>query len=141
MQKHLQQHCCTYGENQNIIAKRSDQLFCCYGGYCYYIMQYWKAFRRVRLILRIFYKHKLVGVVKCSDCVMVKWESDDQANELYRRRKQRIWKKYVGQNLRYLDTPITRLIQSKKLKSKFSPQKYRVRLLLGCDLYSGKYGN
>ena len=51
-------------------------------------MQYWKAFCRVRLILRIFYKpNKLVGVVKCSDRVVVKWESDDQANELYRQFK------------------------------------------------------
>ena len=28
----------------------------------------------------------------------------------------------------------------RQLKSKFSPRKYRVRLILGCDLYSGKYG-
>ena len=26
--------------------------------------------------------NKLVGVVKCTDHVVVKWESDDQANEL-----------------------------------------------------------
>ena len=44
------------------------------------------AFRRVRLILRIFHKpKKLVGVVKYTDCMVVKWESDDQAIELYRR--------------------------------------------------------
>ena len=37
----------------------------------------------VRLILRIFHKpNKLVGVVKYTDRVVVKWESDDQANEL-----------------------------------------------------------
>ena len=35
----------------------------------------------MRLILRIFHKpNQLVGVVKCTDCVVVKWESDDQAN-------------------------------------------------------------
>ena len=40
----------------------------------------------VQLILRIFHKpNKLVGVVKCTDRVVVKWESDDQANELYGR--------------------------------------------------------
>ena len=38
----------------------------------------------VRLILRIFLKpNKLVGVVKCTDRMVVKWESDDQENELY----------------------------------------------------------
>ena len=43
-----------------------------------------RAFSRVRLILRIFHKpNKLVGVVKCTDHVVVKWESDDQANWLY----------------------------------------------------------
>ena len=42
------------------------------------------VFRRVQLILRIFHKpNKLVGVVKCTDRVVVKWESDDQANEIY----------------------------------------------------------
>ena len=41
------------------------------------------AFSRVLLILRIFHKpNKWVGVVKCTDRVVVKWESDDQANEL-----------------------------------------------------------
>ena len=39
----------------------------------------------MRFIPRIFHKpNKLVGVVKCKDHVMVKWESDDQANGLYR---------------------------------------------------------
>ena len=38
----------------------------------------------VRLILRIFHKpNELVGVVKYTDHVVVNWESDDQANELY----------------------------------------------------------
>ena len=46
-----------------------------------------------------------------------------------------IWKKHVVQNLRYLDTPVMRL--RKKLKSKVSSLKYEVRLILGCDLYSG----
>ena len=42
------------------------------------------VFSRVRLILRIFHKpNKLVGVVKCTDHVVVKWESDDQVNGLY----------------------------------------------------------
>ena len=42
----------------------------------------------MRLILRIFHKpDKLVGVVKCTDCMVVKWESDDQVNESYRRFK------------------------------------------------------
>ena len=32
------------------------------------------SFHRVRLKLRIFHKpNKLVGVVKCTDCVVVKW--------------------------------------------------------------------
>ena len=36
----------------------------------------------VRLILRIFHKpNKLLGVVKCTDRVVVKWESDDRPSE------------------------------------------------------------
>ena len=53
--------------------------------------------------------------------------------------KQSDLEEVLGQNLRYLDTPTMRLILRSKLKSKFSPQKYGVRLILGCDLYSGKY--
>ena len=42
------------------------------------------AIRRVQVMLQIFHKpNKLVGVVKCTDCVVVKWESDDQVNEIY----------------------------------------------------------
>ena len=34
-------------------------------------------------MLQIFHKpNKLVGIVKCTDCVVIKWESDDQTNGL-----------------------------------------------------------
>ena len=58
----------------------------CYKLYIPYLPEYkshiktrfFLSFRRVQLILRKFQKpNKLVSVVKCTECVVVKWESDD----------------------------------------------------------------
>ena len=83
---------------------------------------------------------KLVGVVKCTDRMVAKWESDDQANELYPsvlslKSKQSNLEEVCWPELEVFRHPNNATYTPLKMKSKFSPQKYRVRLILECNLY------